>query len=181
MIYKADYASVYLAALYGADPIEIKSIDSQSILLNTEDKIQKQKTENKQQTTITPTIESGILPATKDNGGSGNAYEISIAGVFQSYADNISDEMKPLLAEDITDAIGEFGPEYILEAIHIAVRANSRNWRYIAGILKRWAKDGKPSLDKPATNSPTDPKAYVTGKYASFITTGADTELGETA
>jgi DnaD/phage-associated family protein len=62
--------------------------------------------------------------------------------IFVLYEQNIG-MLSPILAEELKEA-EELYPEGWLEnAFHIAVTENKRSWRYIAGILRRWASEGK--------------------------------------
>jgi len=62
--------------------------------------------------------------------------------IFVLYEENIG-MLSPILAEELKEA-EELYPEGWLEnAFHIAVTENKRSWRYIAGILRRWASEGK--------------------------------------
>ena len=62
--------------------------------------------------------------------------------IFQLYEDNIG-LLQPLLAEELAEAANTYSEQWIEEAFRIAVERNVRNWRYIRGILERWANEGK--------------------------------------
>lgn len=134
------------------------------------------KPEESQKETTTTFDAQSFAVVSKDNASNGSSGENSTAGVFKFFLENISDDIKPLIAEDITDAVEEFGAAYVLEGIKIAVRANKRDWRYIQGVLKQWRDKGRPELitDKPEAR--TDAKPYTSGKYAWAISTGPDDE-----
>ena len=63
-------------------------------------------------------------------------------GIFSLYEDNVG-TLSPLLAEQLKEAEDAYPWRWINEAFQIAVAENKRNWRYIAGILRRWAAEGK--------------------------------------
>jgi DnaD/phage-associated family protein len=62
--------------------------------------------------------------------------------IFGLYEDNIG-TISPLLAEQMKEVEGLYPWSWIKEAFEIAVSGNKRNWRYITGILRRWAAEGK--------------------------------------
>ncbi len=74
--------------------------------------------------------------------------------IFALYEDNIG-PIPPILAEQLREAESAYPWGWINDAIQIAVAENKRNWRYIAGILRRWAAEGK-DHGKPGRHSPTD-------------------------
>src|SRR5690606_22331294 len=44
--------------------------------------------------------------------------------------------LTPLVADSIQDAVKEYPPDWIEEAIQLAVQNNSRRWNYVLAILK---------------------------------------------
>ena len=62
--------------------------------------------------------------------------------IFALYENNVG-TLSPLLAEQLKEAEDAYPWRWINEAFQIAVAENKRNWRYIAGILRRWAAEGK--------------------------------------
>jgi DnaD/phage-associated family protein len=62
--------------------------------------------------------------------------------LFAVYQANIG-LITPLIADSLKDAEQQYPPEWIVEAIGLAVANNKRNWRYCESILKRWQADGK--------------------------------------
>ena len=57
--------------------------------------------------------------------------------------------LTPMIADAIRDAVDNYPPEWIPEAMQIAVTANKRSWNYVEGILKRCKeKNVRPSLNK---------------------------------
>ena len=62
--------------------------------------------------------------------------------IFVLYEENVG-MLSPILAEELKDAEEIYPSEWIRQAFEIAVTENKRNWRYIAGILRRWAAEGK--------------------------------------
>jgi DNA replication protein len=60
---------------------------------------------------------------------------------FKLYEENIG-PLTPLIAEAIKDAEQTYNPEWVAEALEIAVLKNKRNWKYIEAILRRWKEEG---------------------------------------
>ncbi|MBO0994642.1 DnaD domain-containing protein [Bacillus sp. SD088] len=57
--------------------------------------------------------------------------------VIDFYQQNIG-MLSPYMAEELVDALEEFGEVLVVEAMKISVASGNRNWRYTYGILKRW-------------------------------------------
>ncbi|MFN3308677.1 MAG: DnaD domain-containing protein [Anaerolineales bacterium] len=62
--------------------------------------------------------------------------------IYRLYEQHIA-PLTPLIAETLREAEDTYPPEWIEEAIQIAVERNVRNWRYVEAILKRWKEEGK--------------------------------------
>lgn len=75
----------------------------------------------------------------------------SVADAFRAYEENIG-LLSPMIRENITAALEDFTDEAISSAIRIAVENESRSWSFIAGVLRRWARDGVPQ-DEGRTGS----------------------------
>lgn len=65
-----------------------------------------------------------------------------IPNVFKLYEENIG-PLTPMLAEAVKDAEQTYSPEWIAEAIEVALKQNVRNWKYIEAILRRWKDEGR--------------------------------------
>ena len=76
------------------------------------------------------------------------------SNVFKHYQDNIA-MLTPMMADELKDAEKEYGEEWIIEAINLAVKANVRKWSYVKAILERWAKEGKTDKKKVISDIPT--------------------------
>jgi DNA replication protein len=61
---------------------------------------------------------------------------------FRLYEENIG-PLTPLIADALRDAEDTYAPEWIAEAITLAVEHNKRSWRYCEAILKRWKEEGR--------------------------------------
>ncbi len=80
----------------------------------------------------------------KDN----NNWEIPAASTrhadaFRAYEENIG-ILSPMIRQSILAALEDFTDEDITRAVRIAVENESRSWSFVAGILRRWTRDGIP-------------------------------------
>lgn len=64
-----------------------------------------------------------------------------IGSVFKAYESEIG-ALTPMIAEQITDGLGSYPPNWFSAAIQEAAENNKRSWRYVEAILQRWKKDG---------------------------------------
>ena len=62
--------------------------------------------------------------------------------VFRLYEENIG-PLTPLIADALNDAESTYPPEWVAEAIDLAVKHNKRNWKYSEAILRRWKDEGR--------------------------------------
>lgn len=84
------------------------------------------------------------------------------AGIFRLYEQNIG-LVTPMLAEELTEAAGQYPADWVEEAFREAVTHNRRSWRYICAILERWAREGR---GERAGAQALDLDRYTRGKYA---------------
>ncbi|MDP6549568.1 MAG: DnaD domain protein [Dehalococcoidia bacterium] len=83
--------------------------------------------------------------------------------IFGLYEDNVG-TLSPLLADQLREAEEVYPWAWINEAFAIAVTENKRSWRYIAGILRRWAAEGKGN-GKPGRHSQKDDRQKYVEDY----------------
>ena len=62
---------------------------------------------------------------------------------FRAYEENIG-VLSPMIRENILSALEDFTDEDITYAVRIAVENESRSWSFVAGVLRRWLRDGVP-------------------------------------
>lgn len=62
---------------------------------------------------------------------------------FRAYEENIG-LLSPMIRENILSALEDFTDEDITHAVRIAVENESRSWSFVAGVLRRWLRDGVP-------------------------------------
>jgi DNA replication protein len=62
--------------------------------------------------------------------------------IFELYEQNIG-AITPMLAEILKDAESNYPAAWIEEAIELAVQNNSRRWKYVEAILRKWKENGR--------------------------------------
>ena len=62
--------------------------------------------------------------------------------IFALYESNVG-TLSPILVDHLKEAENTYPQPWLIDAFRIAVTENKRSWRYIAGILRRWAAEGK--------------------------------------
>ena len=65
-----------------------------------------------------------------------------VPNIFKLYEENIG-PLTPLIADALRDAEKLYEPEWIADALELAVKMNKRNWKYIEAILRRWKEEGR--------------------------------------
>lgn len=83
--------------------------------------------------------------------------EANHAAVFTAYESNIG-LLTPIIGDKLRDLLVRAPPEWIIEAIGVAVEANVRKLRYVESIVERWLTEGKDNGRSP-TNKRSRPKA----------------------
>ena len=89
-----------------------------------------------------------VSPTTDNLNKNGNGWEAPAtstapADAFRAYEENIG-ILSPMIRQSILAALEDFTDEDITRAIRIAVENESRSWSFVAGVLRRWARDGIP-------------------------------------
>ena len=105
-------------------------------------------------------------PVVEDNGaaeGCAAAPAWEKPNIFALYEDNVG-SISPLLADQLKEAEQVYPWAWVSEAFEIAVTENKRSWRYIAGILRRWAAEGKDN-GKPGRHSQKDDRQKYLEAY----------------
>jgi len=84
--------------------------------------------------------------------------------IYTLYENNIG-LLTPLIAEELKDAEKNYPADWIEDAFKEAVKANKRNWRYVARVLERWATEGKKDGTYQRDTKKTDPDKYYRDEY----------------
>ena len=87
--------------------------------------------------------------------------------IFQLYEKNIG-PLTPMLADTLREAEAEYPPDWIEEAMGIALENNVRKWRYIEAILRSWREKGRDDGENQQTTE-TDGRKYIEGEFSDYI------------
>jgi len=81
------------------------------------------------------------------------------AKAHKDYTNNIA-MLTPYSSESLSDLCNIYSPEWVIDAIKIAVERNARNLKYITAVLKSWKENGKDWTPEKKKNT----VAPITGK-----------------
>lgn len=84
--------------------------------------------------------------------------------IFNLYEQNIG-PLTPMIAESLREAEQSFPPEWVEQAIRIAVENNVRKWRYVQAILDDWMATGKAEYQGDTERAR---RRYRQGEFADF-------------
>jgi DnaD/phage-associated family protein len=87
--------------------------------------------------------------------------------LFRLYEENIG-PLTPLIADALKDAEETYYPEWIAEAIELAVKNNKRSWKYCEAILKRWKDEGRHG-QKDQRDARQGSERYTKSEFAEYI------------
>ncbi|MGA2489615.1 MAG: DnaD domain protein [Anaerolineales bacterium] len=87
--------------------------------------------------------------------------------IFKLYEENIG-PLTPLIADALKDSEKTYRPEWVAEALEIAVKNNKRNWKYVEAILRRWKEEGH-AKKQDRRDAQEDGRRYTEGEYSDFI------------
>ena len=82
------------------------------------------------------------VPLEIGDGPAGDVPNLDRPNIFALYEDSIG-SLSPLLAEELKEAEARYPESWLREAFRIAAAENKRSWRYVSGILRRWAAEGR--------------------------------------
>ncbi len=68
--------------------------------------------------------------------------DITRPNIFELYEQNIG-AITPMMAEILKDAETRYPAGWIEEAMELAVQNNSRRWKYVEAILRKWKENGR--------------------------------------
>ncbi|MEZ0397356.1 MAG: DnaD domain protein [Anaerolineales bacterium] len=87
--------------------------------------------------------------------------------LFKLYEENIG-PLTPLIADALKDAEQTYPPEWVAEALEIAVTRNKRNWRYVEAILKRWKEEGH-AQKQTGRDTQEGSRKYTQSEFAEYL------------
>ncbi len=94
------------------------------------------------------------------------ALDLERPNIFRLYEDNIG-PLTPMVADMLKEAEQTYSPDWIEDAVRIAVENNVRRWRYIEAILQSWQKEGR--YEQNRGDSEKDRRRYVEGPFSEFV------------
>lgn len=94
------------------------------------------------------------------------ALDLERPNIFKLYEEHIG-PITPMIADILKDAERSYPPDWIEDAIRIAVENNVRRWRYVQAILNSWHEEGRDDQNRGYAEK--DRRKYVEGPFADFI------------
>jgi DNA replication protein len=88
-------------------------------------------------------------------------------GIFKLYEENIG-PLTPLIADALKDSEQTYPPEWLAEALEIAVKNKKRNWKYVEAILRRWKEEGH-AKKQDRRDAQEDGRRYSEGEFAEYL------------
>lgn len=87
-----------------------------------------------------------IQPEEAAGSGGGDAEKKKQRGaVHKSWQENMPGMITPIIADEINELIDTYGPTSVIHAIGVAVKADVRTPRYVAGVLQKGNSRASPS------------------------------------
>jgi DNA replication protein len=86
--------------------------------------------------------------------------------IYRLYEENIG-PLTPMIAQTLQDAEQLYPPEWIEQAVRIAVENNVRRWHYAEAILRSWKEKGRDEQNRGDTEK--DRRRYIEGEFSEFI------------
>ena len=87
---------------------------------------------------------------------------------FRAYEDNIG-LLSPMIRESILAALEDFTDDDITRAIRIAVENESRSWSFVAGVLRRWSREGIPDERTDGTTGGADDRRVPEAELRKYL------------
>jgi DNA replication protein len=92
--------------------------------------------------------------------------ELERPNIFRLYEENIG-PLTPLLSDILREAEKAYPPDWIEDAVTLAVQKNARNWRFVEAVLHTWQEKGRHEENR--RNPEKDRRRYIEGEYADLI------------
>ena len=96
---------------------------------------------------------------TREDSASGDS--VTVADAYNVYQNEIG-SLTAISSEQIGDLCDEYTAAWFVDAVKVAVKANTRRLTYIEGILKRWHRDGKSTGSKAQAAAKTEADQMAT-------------------
>ena len=142
---QSDFDRILKSAVDRGVFVEVSINDNICLMFNTE-------SARRASIEVSPTTENSNKD---DNGWETPATSAAPADAFRAYEENIG-ILSPMIRQSILAALEDFTDEDITRAVRIAVENESRSWSFVAGVLRRWARDGIPHERTDGATGGTD-------------------------
>lgn len=86
------------------------------------------------------------------------ALDLDHPNIFRIYEEHIG-PLTPMISETLQEAELAYPPEWIEDAVRIAVENNIRRWTYVDAILRRWKEEGR--NEQHRGDSQEDRRRYI--------------------
>jgi DNA replication protein len=86
------------------------------------------------------------------------ALDLDRPNIFRIYEEHIG-PLTPMISETLQEAEAAYPPEWIEDAVRIAVENNVRRWTYVDAILRKWKEKGR--HEQHRGDSQEDRRRYV--------------------
>lgn len=114
----------------------------------------------------TASVARGEAVGVAENGESGSGGEVdddgdawgraSVRGrvpdAFRAYEENIG-HLTPMIREAIKQSLQDFTDGQVEAAVRVAVESEARSWQFVAGVLRKWIRDGVPDERPESTGT----------------------------
>ncbi len=126
-------------------------------------------TESAQRAAMDGTITSAVVGTTNaDDDWDAPAASSMPSDAFRAYEDNIG-LLSPMIRESILAALEDFTDDDITRAIRIAVENESRSWSFVAGVLRRWSREGIPDERTDGTTGGADDRRVPEAELRKYL------------
>ena len=130
---QSDFDRILNSAIERGVFVQVSINDNSCLMFNTE-------SARRASIEVSPTIDNLNKD---DNGWETAAASAGPVDAFRAYEENIG-ILSPMIRQSILAALEDFTDEDITRAVRIAVENESRSWSFVAGVLRRWTRDGIP-------------------------------------
>lgn len=126
-------------------------------------------TESAQRAAMDGAITSAVVGTTNaDDDWDAPAASSMPSDAFRAYEENIG-FLSPMIRESILAALEDFTDDDITRAIRIAVENESRSWSFVAGVLRRWSREGIPDERTGGTTGGADDRRVPEAELRKYL------------
>ncbi len=145
-----EFATSLASAIAHGVLLEVSANDAQWLMLNTESA----------RRASLEVFDPAVTSDGDSDGWDTPTASTSPPDAFRAYEENIG-VLSPMIRENILSALEDFTDEDITHAVRIAVENESRSWSFVAGVLRRWLRDGVPHERRDGQSGRTTDRGRV--------------------